>query len=320
MILVTGAAGFIGYHTCHSLLSTNQKVLGIDSLNNYYDLNLKKKRLKNLKKKFKNKFKFIKLNIENFEKLKKELKKNNIKKIIHLAAQAGVRYSNINPSVYYNSNLKGFFNILECCRLLKINKLIFSSSSSVYGDSNLKFIKEISTTNRPLSFYAATKCCNENMAFSYSNIFKIKVICVRLFTVYGPYGRPDMVPFKFTKLILENRKIKLNNNGNHKRDFTYVSDVTNILVRLLKKKQINFYDDFNISAGTSMSLKKFIIILRKILKKKIKIQYCKKQNGDVLNTHGNNLKIKNFISYKKFINVNTGMRLFVAWYKSFYKL
>ena len=207
-ILVTGCAGFIGFHTCQKLINKKYKVLGIDNLNNYYDVELKKNRLKILKN---NKsFIFFKNDL-NLKFLNQKIKKFNIKIIIHLAAQAGVRYSIKNPSTYFDNNILGFFNILEASRINKINHLIFASSSSVYGNNkNIKF-KENDCTDYPESFYAASKKSNEVMAYSYSKIYKIPVTGLRFFTVYGPYGRPDMAIYKFTKSILQGDKIELYN-------------------------------------------------------------------------------------------------------------
>ena len=224
-ILVTGCAGFIGYHLCLKLLEKNKhKVYGLDNISNYYDVKLKNSRLKNLKE-HPNKFYFHKIDIANFNKLKNNFKKNNYDYVIHLAAQAGVRASIQKPSQYVRSNLTGFFNILEISKIFKIKHLVFASTSSVYGSTKKFPLSEDNNTDKPLSFYAATKKSNELMAYSYSNIHKLPCTGLRLFTVYGPYGRPDMSLFKFTKAIFNSNKIDLFNRGDHVRDFTYIDDV-----------------------------------------------------------------------------------------------
>ena len=241
-ILITGCAGFIGYHLCKKLLKNNNIVFGIDNLNNYYDLKLKKDRLKNLKNK---KFLFYKIDIKNKKKLLKFVKIKKIDVIYHLAAQAGVRYSIFNPETYFDNNLKGFFNILETCRENKIKHLIFASTSSVYGKKEKFPAKETDNTDQPLSFYAASKKCNEIMAYSYSKIYNLKCTGVRFFTVYGPYGRPDMALYKFTKSIINRKKVNLFNKGHHTRDFTYIDDVVHFLVKMRDIKKNNTRGNYN---------------------------------------------------------------------------
>ena len=214
-ILVTGCAGFIGYHLSKKLIKNpNYHVFGLDNLNNYYDVKLKRDRIVNLKK-TKNGFKFSKIDICNKNKLNIFFKRHKFNYVFHLAAQAGVRFSIQNPKTYFNTNISGFFNILECCKNHNIKHLIFASSSSVYGATNTFPLKENSDTDHPLSFYAATKKSNEVMAYAYSNIYNLPCTGLRFFTVYGPYGRPDMALFKFTKAILNNKKIELYNKGEH---------------------------------------------------------------------------------------------------------
>ena len=232
-ILITGCAGFIGFHLSNTLIKSNKyNVYGIDNLNNYYSKKLKNHRL-NILKKNKNFFKFSKADISNKTKLSSIFKKHKFHIVINLAAQAGVRYSIENPETYYKSNINGFFNILNCSLEQKVSHLLFASTSSVYGNTNKFPITENFTTDKPLSFYAATKKCNEVMAYSYSNIYKMPITAMRFFTVYGPLGRPDMSLFKFTKLIKENKKIDLFNNGNHVRDFTYVDDIVDGIYSLI---------------------------------------------------------------------------------------
>ena len=234
-ILVTGCAGFIGFSYCLSKLKKNKKfiVYGVDNINDYYDINLKKDRLKILML-YKN-FKFYRCDIQNITKLSDIIKKNKLKKILQLAAQAGVRYSIYNPGVYFDSNLKGFFNILKVAQENKIKHLVYASTSSVYGLKKKYPISEKDSTDNPLSFYAATKKCNEVLAYSFSNIYKLPCTGLRFFTVYGPYGRPDMALFKWTKAMLNNSELELYNNGNHYRDFTYIDDVCGYIEKVIEK-------------------------------------------------------------------------------------
>ena len=235
-ILVTGCAGFIGFHLAKKLIEKNLLVVGIDDLNKYYDVKLKKDRLKILNKTTKRgKFKFYKTDISKIDDIKKVFKKHNIDYVVHLAAQAGVRYSIQNPEAYVKSNLVGFANILENCKNNKVKHLLYASTSSVYG-SNTKFpYKEKHRTDHPIQFYAATKRSNELMAHSYSHLFKLPTTGLRFFTVYGPWGRPDMALYKFTKNIIQNKYIDLYNKGNHSRSFTYIDDIVFAIISLLKK-------------------------------------------------------------------------------------
>ena len=232
-IIVTGAAGFIGMHSSLKFLKSNYNVLGIDNLNNYYDRSLKLRRL-NVLKKYK-KFRFNKIDVSNFKNLLKIFRNFKPDFVLHLAAQAGVRHSILHPEDYTKSNLVGFANILECSKILKIKHLIFASSSSVYGDCKEYPLSENQKLNSPISYYAATKLSNELMACSYSHIHNLPSTGLRFFTVYGPWGRPDMALFLFTDAIKKNKKIKLFNSGNMIRDFTYVDDIVNSIFKLLKK-------------------------------------------------------------------------------------
>ncbi len=319
-VLVTGCAGFIGYHTCLRLLKKNKKVYGVDNLNDYYDVSLKKTRIKKLKEISSN-FYFYKKDLSNYNFLYSLFKSKKIKYIVHLAAQAGVRHSIKNPRVYLNSNINGFFNIIECAREFKIKHCIFASTSSVYGDLNKFPSKEIDNTDHPLSFYAATKKSNEVMAYSYSAIYNIPFTGLRFFTVYGPLGRPDMALFKFTKSIVEDKKVYLFNSGKHVRDFTYVDDVAESILRLINKpsqKKIP-YDIFNISSNSPKSLKFFLNLIEKETNKSSKKHNTNKQIGDVVKTHGQNKKLLSKIKYKPKIKLDLGIKKFTKWYKSFYK-
>lgn len=317
MILVTGAAGFIGYHLSKKIIKNKQKVVGLDNINNYYDVNLKLARLSDLKKE--KKFEFCKIDISNKKKLNNIFKKYKFTHVVHLAAQAGVRYSIYNPDVYLKSNLIGFQNILDLSRLYKVKHFIFSSSSSVYGDQKTYPIKESFITDYPLSFYAATKKADEVLSFSFSKIYKLPITCLRLFTVYGPYGRPDMAPFKFTDSAFKNKKITVHNKGKHYRDFTYIDDVVETILKIKNFKPKNNYEIYNVCSGKAISLKYFISLVEKITNKKLKKQYVKKQKGDVLKTYGSNFKLKkNILKKYKFTKLEFGMKIFIDWYKKFY--
>tara|TARA_Y100001970_G_C14155471_1_gene815281 strand:- start:542 stop:1504 length:963 start_codon:yes stop_codon:yes gene_type:complete len=317
-ILITGVAGFIGYHLSSNLLSQGHKIYGIDNLNNYYDLKLKKDRIKELKKE-KNFF-FKKVDLSNKKKINLIIKLNKIKYIVHLAAQAGVRYSIDNPESYFKSNLEGFFNILEISKKNKVNHLLFASTSSVYGNNSKFPLNEKTNTDKPLSFYAATKKSNEVMAYSYSNIYKLPTTALRFFTVYGPFGRPDMSLFKFTKAILNNKKLNLFNSGNHDRDFTYIDDVVKGISFIIDKpsKKSVPYNCFNIGKGKPEKLKLFLQLIEKNLNKKAKINHLPLQVGDVKKTHSSIAALNKYSKYKPQTNIKKGIKLFIDWYKKYY--
>ncbi len=319
-ILVTGAAGFIGYHLTKKTLNKNKEVIGIDNINSYYDISLKKDRINKLKKN--KKFSFYKVDLSNYKKLNNIVKKNKIKIIVHLAAQAGVRYSIKNPRTYFKSNLEGFFNILEVSRHNKIKHLIYASTSSVYGDSKKFPLNENDRTDQPLSFYAATKKSNEIMAHSYSYIYNLPSTGVRFFTVYGPFGRPDMALFKFTKNIINNHPIELFNNGNHLRDFTYVDDIIDGIYSLINKqsKKTIPYEIFNIGNGTPKKLLEYLKHIEKNLNKISKTKKLPLQVGDILKTHSNINKLKNYTGYKPKTNIKIGISKFIEWYKDYYRV
>ena len=316
-ILVTGCAGFIGFHLSSYLLKKNINVIGIDNINDYYDVNLKKNRLKLLKI-YKN-FSFNKFDLINKKKLDLIVKKHQIKIIIHLAAQAGVRYSIINPNSYYKNNLEVFFNILEISRINKIKHLIYASTSSVYGDNNNFPLKEIENTSRPLSFYAATKKSNEVMAHSYSEIYKLKVTGLRFFTVYGPYGRPDMALYKFAKSIYDNKQVELFNKGNHIRDFTYIDDIIESIYKILNKKNNKLYNIINIGNGNPVNLINFIKEIENYIGKKLKFKKINIQKGDVYKTHASITKLYKLINFKPKTSTKTGIKKFLDWYNQYYK-
>ena len=320
-ILVTGCAGFIGYHVVLKLLSSNKNnIFGIDNLNNYYDIGLKRNRLKNLRKN--KKFVFKKLDINNFNGTKKLFSKNKFDVVIHLAAQAGVRYSIHNPKVYFDSNISGFFNIIENSRLNKIKHLIFASTSSVYGDTNKYPLKEEYNTDKPLSFYAASKKANEVIAYSYSNIYKLPTTALRFFTVYGPMGRPDMSLFLFTKAMLKNKKLNIFNRGKHVRDFTYISDVVECIFRIINKPSKNKipYEVYNIGSNRPKKLMAFLRIISNNINKKPKIIYKSLQKGDVYKTHADTKKLSRAINFRPSTSIQQGIEKFIRWYKIYHNI
>ncbi len=317
-ILITGAAGFIGFHLSKKILNNKKNIVfGLDNLNNYYDKNLKKDRLKILFKK-KN-FKFSKIDITNKKLLKQNFKKNKYDVVINLAAQAGVRYSIDHPEKYLDTNIKGFFNILENCKNFNIKHLLFASTSSVYGINNKFPVREDFGTDKPLSFYAATKKANEVMAHSYSNIYGLKCTALRFFTVFGPYGRPDMALFKFVSAIINNKAIDLYNYGKHERDFTYVDDVVYCITKLILSKKINNYDTFNIGSNRPIKLKKFIEIVSKNLNTSYNTNFLPMQQGDVFKSHSDNSKIKKIIGQYKQTSIENGIKKFISWFLKYYK-
>jgi UDP-glucuronate 4-epimerase len=317
--LVTGSAGFIGFHLCLKLLKKNVSVIGIDNINDYYDIKLKKNRSKILKK-FKN-FTFLKIDITNNILLNKAFEKYKPKYVINLAAQAGVRKSITHPHMYVQSNLVGFANILELSKVFKVKHLVYASSSSVYGaETKMPFSEKLSCNN-PISFYGATKKANESMAISYSRIHNLPTTGLRFFTVYGPWGRPDMALFKFTDNIINDKPIDLFNFGNHKRDFTYIDDIINGVLKIIYKKPTikNSYSEiFNIGRGKSEKLIDFISNIEKQLCKKAIKNYKPLQQGDVPYTYASTLKLKKIIGYSPKVNISLGVKKFIIWYKKYY--
>ena len=319
-ILITGCLGFIGYHISLKLVNNPKYIIfGIDNINDYYDVQLKKDRLKNLKISS-NKFKFKKIDIRNYSKLELLFKENKIQYIIHLAAQAGVRSSIDSPRIYLENNITGFFNVLEVSQKFRIKHLIFASTSSVYGDAKSFPLTEKHNTDRPLSFYAATKKSNEVMAYSYSNIHKIPITGLRFFTVYGPYGRPDMSLFKFTKGIINRSFISLFNKGNHIRDFTYINDVVDGILLIINKPPSSSipFDIFNLASGNPKSLKYFLAIIENKLNISARKKLKSMQKGDVYKTHASIKKIIKKFKYKPKFDIITGISDFVDWYKEYF--
>jgi len=317
-ILITGAAGFIGFGLARKLLENiNNTIIAIDNYDDYYDIKLKKKRI-NLLKKNKN-FLFKKVDLNNFKNLKKVFLVHKFTSIYHFAAQAGVRYSLLKPRKYLESNINGFFNLLECCRGLKLKNFFFASSSSIYGDQK-KYPLDEKSPSIQKNIYSLSKMINEEFARIYSELYGLKLVGLRFFTVYGPWGRPDMFYYKFMTNIKNKLPTSLYNNGNHYRDFTYINDVVEILIKLSKVKFKKNYDVLNICSSRSESLIKFTKLIEKFYDKKAIIKNKKRLNLEVLKTHGDNKKILKLINKKKFIKIEQGLEETVKWFKSYNKV
>ncbi len=322
-ILVTGAAGFIGFHLVNRLCKEGYDIIGIDNLNDYYDVSLKEARLIELKPHIDSKkFVFYEEDITNIQKLENFFKNNQINLVIHLAAQAGVRYSMENPHAYIQSNIVGFMNILECCRYHKVGKLIYASSSSVYGGNKKIPFSESDRVDSPISIYAATKKANELMAHTYSHLYGIYTIGLRFFTVYGPWGRPDMALYIFTKGILENKKIKIFNQGKHTRSFTYVDDVIESIYRLVNINSLALqkYSILNIGGENPIDLMNYVHLIEKFLNKKGKYKFLPIQQGDVEKTVADTKELGDLISYYPTTKVEDGIKNFIDWYLNYYKI
>ena len=330
-LFITGSSGFIGFHLSKKLLDKGHSVHGFDAMNNYYDVKLKKARFKILNK-YK-KFSFTKGILENQKTLSKSILKFKPQIIIHLAAQAGVRYSIEKPRVYIDSNIIGTYNIIELAKKVNVKHLLIASSSSVYGANKKLPFKEIDKTETQLSIYAATKKSTESMAHSYSNIWKIPITMLRFFTVYGPWGRPDMALFKFTKGIIGNKKIDIYNRGKMYRDFTFVDDIVNGIIALIKKvpnvKQLGKIKNdslspvapfriLNIGNTRKVYLLDFINALEKELGKKAIRNYMPMQKGDVKTTLSDTSLLKKLTGYNPKTNYRTGIKKFLKWYLSYY--
>lgn len=341
-ILVTGSAGFIGYHLSERLISLGYRVSGLDSVNDYYDVSLKEERIRNLLLYAKRTpgddnsgFTFHRLDLVDKKSINDLFKVEQYDYVIHLAAQAGVRYSLNNPQAYVDSNLIGFMNVLEACRTFPPKHLIFASSSSVYGLNSHVPFSENQNTDHPVSLYAATKKANEALAHSYAHLFSLPVTGLRFFTVYGPWGRPDMAYFSFTRKIFEGGTIEIFNNGNLMRDFTYIDDIVNGIVALLKKipqGNLRFnpmdpepsvssapYRIFNIGNNNPVSLMEFISILEKTIGIEARKVFKPMQAGDVFATHADIDSITDLVGFKPVTSLETGLRYFVDWYREYYK-
>ena len=347
-ILVTGSAGFIGFHLCKRLIEKKFEVIGFDNLNDYYDINLKSNRIKELKrlaKKNKVPFDFILGDLTSNSDLDKvftyqdscniKTPKKDILYVINLAAQAGVRYSIENPSAYIQSNIVGFSNLIERCKKHNIKHFIYASSSSVYGGNKKIPFKESDSVDHPISLYAATKKSNELIAHTYSHLFQLPTTGLRFFTVYGPWGRPDMALFKFTDLIMKNKPIQVFNYGKMTRDFTYIDDVVESIFCLIKKppskkessRQESYnssnswapYKVFNIGNSQPTNLTKYIEAIEKNLNKKAEIILEQMQPGDVEKTYANTEYLEKWIGFKPSTSIDEGIKRFVSWYLSYYK-
>ena len=329
---MTGVAGFIGMHSAKKLLDDGHEIIGIDNLNDYYDVTLKEDRLKTLED-YKN-FKFLKLDIKDQKDVLDLFKKESPQRVLHLAAQAGVRYSIENPYVYIDSNIQGFINILEGCRATKTEHLVFASSSSVYGGNEKVPFSEHDNVDHPVSLYAATKKANELMAHTYSHLYQIPTTGLRFFTVYGPWGRPDMSPMLFTKAILANEPIQVFNHGDMMRDFTYIDDVIASVNETLFKTatpNINFdakhpdpatshapYRIFNIGNSQPVPLMHFIETIENALGKKAIKNMMDMQAGDVKVTSADTSELNQWVNFKPNTSIEEGVKRFVDWYKNYY--
>jgi len=343
-ILVTGSAGFIGFHLVNKLLQDGNTVVGIDNINDYYDVELKYSRLKQCgisrnaeqwhspeqSSTFPG-YKFIRMNLEDREKLNKLFEIERFDAICNLAAQAGVRYSLENPHAYISSNIVGFMNILEACRYSKIQHLVYASSSSVYGNSDKMPLSVTDAVDNPISLYAATKKSNELMAHTYSHLFNIRTTGLRFFTVYGPWGRPDMAPILFANAISNNIAIKVFNNGNLERDFTYIDDIVEGIVRVIYStipgnqqpetgsEQSIPYSIYNIGNGNPVKLLDFIETMETALGKKAIKDFLPMQPGDVYKTFADINALKNDFGYEPNTSVQKGIGEFVKWFKTYYQ-
>ena len=346
-ILVTGTAGFIGFHLAKKLLERGDEVIGLDNINDYYDVNLKYARLDELgigKEDIEEnalvdsvkypKHRFIKADLENQEVIKALFKSENFDAVCNLAAQAGVRYSLQNPHAYINSNIVGFMNILEACRNFEVKNLSYASSSSVYGLNTSQPFNTSDHTDHPVSLYAATKKSNEMMAHTYSHLYGISTTGLRFFTVYGPWGRPDMAPMLFTDAILSNKAIKVFNQGEMSRDFTYIDDIVKGIVKVIDKPaqassafdlqspnpSISSapYKIYNIGNNAPVALMEFIETIEKALGKVAKKEMLPMQEGDVVSTYADTGDLISIFDYKPNTNLADGIGEFVKWYKEFY--
>jgi len=348
-ILVTGAAGFIGHHLCLRLLQENYQVVGLDNINDYYDVRVKYGRLKRLGVAEKEiqwntaaasstqaDFSFIRANLEDKPVISKIFAENKFDKVCNLAAQAGVRYSLTNPEAYIQSNIVGFLNILEACRHNKVQALSYASSSSVYGLNQKQPFSTRDNVDHPISLYAASKKSNELMAHTYSHLYNLPTTGLRFFTVYGPWGRPDMALFLFTKAILENKPIQVFNHGDMQRDFTYIDDIVEGIYRVIENPasknedwnpqtpdpscSVAPYKVYNIGNSSPVQLMDFISALEKKLGKEAIKEFMPMQAGDVPATWADTQDLQNDLDYKPATDIQTGINRFVDWYRQFFKV
>ncbi len=335
-ILVTGAAGFIGFHLVKSLLNQTQDVIGLDNINAYYDVQLKLDRLKDtgisssklwynriIQSSGNDNYQFIQLNVEDKHNIENLFRTQKFDIVVHLAAQAGVRYSIDNPQTYIDSNIIGFHTILECCRQFPVKQLIYASSSSVYGNNIKVPFNEDDNVDHPISLYASTKKSNELMAHTYSHLFNIYTTGLRFFTVYGPWGRPDMAYFKFTDAILKNENIKVFNHGKLSRDFTYIDDIIKGINNVIFDQEYSLkksYKIFNIGNNQPVELLEFIKIIEQLLGKDAVREYLPMQDGDVEVTFADITKINQIYGFLPETTLKVGLEHFITWYKSYYNV
>ena len=312
-ILVTGSSGFIGMHLCENLLKDGIQILGIDNMNDYYDISLKESRLKKLEK-YEN-FDFEKADISNYNKLKEIFGNFKPNKVVNLAAQAGVRYSLENPQAYINSNVMGFMNILECCRTYQIEGLIYASSSSVYGGNEKIPFSIDDDVNKPISIYAASKKSNELMAYTYNHLYGLRSTGLRFFTVYGPWGRPDMAMYIFLNKINNDQQIQVFNHGKMQRDFTYIDDIISGITSSIEKNYS--CEIFNLGNNNSENLMDMIAVIENHLNKKAKIRYLGMQPGDVKKTFADIEHSKRKLGYSPKTSINEGVIKFIDWYNHY---
>ncbi|PTJ01673.1 NAD-dependent epimerase [Staphylococcus simulans] len=332
-VLITGAAGFIGSHLAKRLISQGHEIIGVDNINDYYDPKLKEDRLKSIGD---NNFTFYKITLEDADKLEEIFKEQHPDVVVNLAAQAGVRYSLENPRAYIDSNIVGFVNILECCRHYDVKHLIYASSSSVYGANTSKPFSTSDNIDHPLSLYAATKKSNELMAHTYSHLYNLPTTGLRFFTVYGPWGRPDMALFKFTKAIVNDETIDVYNHGNMMRDFTYVDDIVEAISRLVKRpaqpnpewsganpdpsSSYAPYKIYNIGNNSPVRLMEFVEAIENKLNKTAKKNYMDLQPGDVPETYANVDDLFRDIDFKPETTIQDGVNNFIDWYLDYYSV
>ena len=333
-LIVTGSAGFIGSSLCTKLLERGDKVVGIDNHNDYYDPKIKEARVEKLIKQ--SNYQHCRIDLSDQKSLENVFKDHRPQQVVNLAAQAGVRYSMENPLAYINSNIVGFAHILENCRHYKVEHLVYASTSSVYGANTKMPFSENDSANHPLSVYAASKKSNELMAHSYSHLYQLPTTGLRFFTVYGPWGRPDMALFKFTKAILENKAIEVFNHGKHTRDFTYIDDIVEGIIKTIDNPAIynsNWNSNqpdpatskepwciYNIGNSKPVQLMEYIDALEKALGKKAKINFLPLQPGDVPDTYANTNILKEKFNYKPSTSIIDGVSQFVKWYKGYYQI
>lgn len=332
-VLITGAAGFIGFHTIEYYANRNYEVIGIDNINDYYPTSLKYDRLRESgideseihynrltqSSKLPN-YKFMKMDLEDAGGIMQLFQTEKFDLVINLAAQAGVRYSLENPKAYIDSNIAGFLNILEACRHSKVAKLIFASSSSIYGMSDKELLSVDDRTDHPVSLYAATKKSNELMAHVYSHLYDIKIIGLRFFTVYGPWGRPDMAPFLFSNRIINNKPLQVFNHGEMRRDFTFIDDIVEGILKVSEAVIKEKYKLFNIGNNSPVKLMDFIECLESELNISARLEMLGMQQGDVIATWADTKELIEVTGYCPRTDINQGVKLFIDWYKKYYKV